>query len=52
MRLRSGLRGLDALHLATALLIAGDLAEFLAFDNDLNAAARERGLPLHPAAAV
>src|SRR5690625_3528494 len=35
MRLRSGLRSLDALHLATALLIASDLAGFLAFDKDL-----------------
>ncbi|PFG29537.1 type II toxin-antitoxin system VapC family toxin [Paramicrobacterium agarici] len=49
IRLRSGLRSLDALHLATALEVGGELTEFLAFDNELNAAARRHGLVLHSA---
>ncbi|QPZ38683.1 type II toxin-antitoxin system VapC family toxin [Paramicrobacterium chengjingii] len=51
IRLQSGLRGLDALHLATAILIGDELTVFLAFDPELNAAARRSGLALHPASA-
>ncbi|WP_167132819.1 type II toxin-antitoxin system VapC family toxin [Paramicrobacterium chengjingii] len=51
IRLQSGLRGLDALHLATAILIRDELTVFLAFDPALNAAARRSGFALHPASA-
>ena len=40
----SGLRSLDALHLATALLVAEDLEGFLTFDDELGRAAAARGL--------
>jgi uncharacterized protein len=44
--MRSGLRALDALHLATATLLAPILTGFLSFDSKLNAAAAASGLPL------
>lgn len=49
--LRTGLRSLDALHLATALLLGKAVTSFLAFDDELNGAARRNGLTLHPASA-
>lgn len=45
--IRSGLRTLDALHLATAVVLGPVATEFLSFDDELNAAARARGIPLH-----
>lgn len=44
--LRSGLRSLDALHLATATKLLPVLTGFLTFDDELRQAAEERGLPL------
>ena len=45
------LRGLDALHVASALSIAGDLSTFIAYDRRLIAAASAAGLdPLQPGA--
>lgn len=45
-----GLRSLDALHLATALLIRGDVGAFIAYDQRLAEAAASSGLPvLQPA---
>jgi predicted nucleic acid-binding protein len=38
------LRSLDALHLATALSIRGDVGAFVTYDDQLASAARERGL--------
>lgn len=46
--LRSSLRTLDTLHLATAVLLADELTAFLCFDVELTRAARDRGIPLHP----
>lgn len=46
---RHRLRGYDALHLASALLLAGRLGEEMAFaswDDDLDAAAARQGLTL------
>ena len=45
------LRSLDALHLASALALAPDLAVFVAYDLRLAAAARDEGLEVeHPGA--
>lgn len=44
---RSGLRTLDALHLATAVVLGPIVTEFLSFDDELNAAALAHGIPLH-----
>lgn len=46
IELRSGLRTLDALHLATAITLAPLLTGFLSFDDELNAAAARVGLPV------
>lgn len=40
----ASLRSLDALHLATALMLAADLDAFVAYDTSLVAAARAAGL--------
>ena len=40
------LRSLDAIHLATALGLSGDLEAFVSYDRRLNAAATELGLPV------
>lgn len=40
------LRTLDAIHLATALALAGELDAFVTYDDRLGAAARELGLPV------
>jgi predicted nucleic acid-binding protein len=40
----AGLRTLDAIHLATALELAGDLAAFVCYDERLASAARGLGL--------
>ena len=45
--LRSGLRALDALHLATALHLGDAVSTFLGFDEELNRAAKAQGLVLH-----
>lgn len=42
----SGLRSLDALHLATALSVRGDVGVLLTYDDRLGDAAAERGLPV------
>ena len=42
----AGLRTLDAIHLATALELAGDLTAFVSYDDRLCAAARDLGLPV------
>ncbi|UUT34416.1 type II toxin-antitoxin system VapC family toxin [Microbacterium elymi] len=44
--LRSGLRTLDALHLATALELGDIVTGFLSYDAELNAAAQAHGLTL------
>ena len=44
--LRSGLRTLDSLHLATALSLGGIVTEFAAFDIELNEAAQRAGIDL------
>lgn len=44
--LRSGLRALDALHLATALELGDIVTGFVAFDVELNGAAERAGLVL------
>lgn len=44
--LRSGLRSLDALHLATATKLLPVLTGFLTFDDELRQAAEGRRLPL------
>lgn len=46
IRLRSGLRTLDALHLATALELSDVVTSVLTYDNELAAAARAHGLAL------
>ena len=45
---RSGLRALDALHLATALQLEGAVDSMLSFDRELRERAREAGIPPHP----
>jgi predicted nucleic acid-binding protein len=45
--LRSGLRTLDALHLATAVSLGPVVASFLSFDDELNTASLKHGIPLH-----
>jgi len=40
-------RSLDAIHLATALLVRDGLDGFVTYDHRLAAAAREQGLPVH-----
>ncbi len=47
--LRSGLRTLDALHLATALHLGEIVTGYLGFDKELTAAIARQGIPLHPA---
>lgn len=47
--LHSGLRALDALHLATAIHIKDALSGILTFDRELAAAAVRNGLPLSEA---
>jgi predicted nucleic acid-binding protein len=42
----ASLRTLDAIHLATALELAGDLTAFVSYDDRLSAAARDLGLPV------
>ena len=42
----TGLRSLDAIHLATALSIRDDVGVFFTYDERLGAAAGERGLPV------
>lgn len=42
----SGLRSLDALHLATALSLGGDLGALIAYDARLGGAAAEAGVPV------
>ncbi|WP_136031419.1 type II toxin-antitoxin system VapC family toxin [Microbacterium sp. PF5] len=44
IRLRTGLRTLDALHLATALELSDVVTSFLTYDKELAAAARAHGL--------
>lgn len=41
----TGLRSLDAIHLATALSVRDDLGAVLTYDDRLAAAARDHGLP-------
>jgi len=48
LALRSGLRAMDALHLSTALLYAGAVAEIATYDKELAAAAQRFGLTLAP----
>jgi predicted nucleic acid-binding protein len=48
VQLHSGLRTLDALHLATAHGIAKTITGLLSFDRELTGAARTLGLPIHP----
>lgn len=40
------LRDVDAIHLASALILRPDLTAFVAYDKRLLAAAREAGLPV------
>jgi predicted nucleic acid-binding protein len=40
------LRSLDALHMAAALTLGQDLAEFITYDNVMKQAALSQGLPL------
>ena len=47
--LRSGLRSLDALHLATATRLAPVLTGVLTYDTELRTAAEARSLPVLPA---
>ena len=42
----TNLRSLDAIHLATALLLRAELTAFLTYDTRLAAAAEEHGLPV------
>ena len=42
----AGLRTLDAIHLATALELTGELTAFVCYDDRLAAAARTLGLPV------
>ncbi len=46
-----GLRGYDAIHLATALSL-GDRAVLVTWDRDLSTAARESGLAIAPATII
>lgn len=46
IELRSGLRSLDALHLATAVKLSPELTGFLSFDEELRGAATRFGLPV------
>jgi len=46
IRTRSGLRTLDALHLATALELSDVVTSVLTYDEELTAAARAHGLVL------
>ena len=48
LALDRGLRSLDALHLAAALLLAGDDLAFATWDRRLRDAARAEGLDLLP----
>ena len=48
LALRSGLRAMDALHLSTALLYGGTVAEIATYDKELAAAAQRFGLTLAP----
>jgi uncharacterized protein len=52
IELRTGLRTLDALHLATAATLGPLVTEFLSYDRELNAAAERHGIRPHPLAAV
>lgn len=52
MRIRSGLRAPDALHLATALQLEGLVDSMLSFDRELLERAREAGIPPHPLCAA
>ncbi|KJL34536.1 type II toxin-antitoxin system VapC family toxin [Microbacterium azadirachtae] len=45
---RSGLRALDALHLATALQLEGIVDSMLSFDRELVQRAQAAGIPPHP----
>lgn len=45
---RSGLRTLDALHLATATRLGDIVDSMLSFDRELVERAREAGIPPHP----
>lgn len=45
--LRSGLRTLDALHLATMLYLGPLVASLLSFDDELSAGALRHGIPTH-----
>lgn len=45
--IRSGLRTLDALHLASAVVLGPIVTEFLSFDRELNEGALAHGIPLH-----
>jgi hypothetical protein len=42
----ASLRTLDAVHLATALELAGDVTAFVSYDDRLSAAAHDLGLPV------
>lgn len=42
----ASLRTLDAIHLATALELVGELTAFVSYDDRLSAAARDLGLPV------
>lgn len=42
----AGLRSLDAIHLATALQVGGELQSFVAYDSRLRMAADAAGLPV------
>jgi predicted nucleic acid-binding protein len=42
----ASLRTLDAIHLATALELAGDVTAFVSYDDRLSAAAHDLGLPV------
>jgi predicted nucleic acid-binding protein len=42
------LRALDALHLATALSMRGEIGAFFSYDERLREAARDHGLPVCP----
>lgn len=46
--LRSGLRTLDALHLATMLYLGPLVVTCLSFDDELTAGALRHGIPAHP----
>jgi predicted nucleic acid-binding protein len=46
-RVDPGLRALDALHVASALSVEGELAAFVTYDHRMLDAARKEGLPAH-----